>query len=100
MYIIVVQFVIEEQYREDFQNAVLQQSMNSLDREEDCHQFDVCVSTTNRNTFLLYECYGNQAAFDLHLKTNHFKAFDQLTKSWIVSKSVTCWEPVNRPKQP
>ena len=40
----------------------------------------------DRRRVFLYEIYTDKAAFDAHLKTDHFLGFDQRAKNWLVQK--------------
>ena len=48
----------------------------SRETEPGCRQFDVCVEADTGRTFL-YELYDDRAAFEAHLASAHFKAFDE-----------------------
>lgn len=61
--------------------------------EAECHQFDICRAG---DEVLLYEIYENRAAFDLHLDSAHFKAFDAAVAEMIASKDVRLFEDVTQ----
>jgi len=42
-------------------------------KEEGCTVFDVCADPDDDKRFLLYEVYKNEAAFEHHKTTDHFK---------------------------
>jgi quinol monooxygenase YgiN len=44
-------------------------------REPGCVTFTTCEARDTPGRFYLYEIYGNAAAFDTHLKTDHVRAF-------------------------
>lgn len=88
MYVVVVEFESKAGCEAPFLDAIKNQAKNSIERESDCLQFDVCVEPDNQNKILLYEVYASEAAFQAHIKTNHFAAFDQTVQPWIESKSV------------
>jgi quinol monooxygenase YgiN len=92
MFCVTVLFEVDDQHLPEFIDAVFRQARNSLELEKDCRQFDICVDPDNRRRVLLYEIYTDKTAFDAHLKTEHFKAFDQSVRNWLVSKKVECWE--------
>ena len=73
---VVVDFEIVPDTADEFREAVLEQARNSLEREEGCRQFDVFRDAGEASTFVLFELYDNEAAFELHLQTDHFAAFD------------------------
>ena len=91
MFIVTVEFVVRPQYVEAFYRAMRDQAHNSLNREPDCHQFDVCVDPQDRGKVLLYEVYADDAAFQFHLKTDHYQDFDTTVRGWVESKTVQFW---------
>lgn len=91
MYVVLVHFEIDPDYSDEFKQAVQKQAQHSLSREEDCLQFDVCVSPTDPASFLLYEIYTNEEAFQHHAKTNHFKSFSEHTREWVKNKTISFW---------
>lgn len=71
------------------------QAANSLDREPDCHRFDLCIDAA-RHTVFLYELYSDAAAFDAHLKTPHFATFDAAIGPMLADKQVATYPEVER----
>lgn len=88
MFVVWVHFEIQSGFEQQFHEAVKRQARNSLLLEEHCHVFDVCQSNSDEATFALYELYSDAQAFDVHLKSEHFLAFDQLVCPWIKEKTV------------
>jgi len=88
MFVVLVQFEIRASYVQQFHEAVKQQAFNSLKLERDCHVFDVCQGNEEKTCFVLYELYSDEDAFKVHLKSEHFLAFDQLVGDWVTSKAV------------
>ncbi len=91
MYVVTVEFEIEKDKVDLFRAAVLQQAANSVNREEACRQFDVCFATDDPARVFLYEVYDDTHAFDQHLASEHFLAFDQQVRNWVACKIVKCW---------
>lgn len=91
MYVVLVRFVIKSESVDAFREAVLRQAKNSLSREVTCRRFDVALDDHRPDHCLLYELYDDQAAFDLHLATDHFNQFNDETADLVVSKEVSCW---------
>lgn len=85
-------FNIHPQHVEDFRAAVLQQAKNSVEREEWCHQFDVCTLPERPHSFMLYETYDDRAAFVKHRATAHFADFNATVTPWVESKEVGIWD--------
>ena len=88
MYVVTVVFAVKPAHLEAFMKAVVQQAETSLAEEPGCHQFDVARDPDDALRVFLYEIYSDRAAFDLHLSSPHFKAFDQMTAAWLAQKSV------------
>lgn len=91
MFVVTVNFKIAPEFETDFAAAMLQQAKNSIEREADCHVFDVCVASNDSASVYLYEKYTDAAAFDVHLASEHFKTFDAMVAPWLVSKTVNTW---------
>jgi len=92
IFIVTVRLEIYNQHLRAFMDAMKKQARNSLEREKDCRQFDICVDPTDPRRMFLYEIYTDRASFEAHLKTGHFLEFDRRVKDWLVSKKVECWE--------
>ena len=59
--------------------------------EPGCRRFDVLEPEGEPDRVLLYEIYADRAAFDAHLATAHYVAFDEASAALCASKSVsTC----------
>lgn len=89
MFVITVKFVINEKDIEKFKVRMSQQARDSLELEKDCHQFDVCHDPNNKNIVFLYEIYTDKNAFDIHLNSKHYLAFNDEVTSWVKEKIVT-----------
>lgn len=92
MYVVTVVFEVQPEFAGSFREAVLQQAKNSLTLEAACSCFDVCFDPDRPERVFLYEIYDDRAAFELHMATDHFAAFDQRVTPWVVTKTVETWE--------
>jgi len=92
MYIVTVLFSILPAHIEDFRKAVKIQAKTSLTEEAGCLQFDVAVDPDDSGVCFLYEIYEDREAFDLHLKSAHFAAFDKTTLPWVNLKTIQTYE--------
>ena len=88
MFVITVDFEIENEYLDQFRSRVLQQAKDSLNNEEKCLIFAVCFDEKNKNKVFLYEIYQDKDAFDYHLKSDHYLSFDKDVKNWVTKKTV------------
>ena len=99
MFVVAVEFVIDENHVEDFRQQVILQAQNSLKLEEACRVFDVCFDPECPSDCFLYEVYDDREAFDRHRQTNHFSNFTAAVTPWIVSKDVRFLERVSTDTQ-
>jgi (4S)-4-hydroxy-5-phosphonooxypentane-2,3-dione isomerase len=90
-YVIWVEFEIKPESFAAFMPLMLANAKASLNDEPGCHQFDVLTPTDKANAVALYEIYTDRAAFDVHLKTPHFLAFDKATAAMLASKRVSAF---------
>lgn len=90
MYCVTVTFNVHSEQAAAFQLAVQANAQQSLADEPGCRCFDVCVDADGARIFL-YELYDDAAAFQAHLRTPHFIAFDREVSPWVIHKSVQVW---------
>ena len=88
MYIVTVEFDLDPRSVTPFMEAMLGNARASKTLEAGCRQFDVCVSEEDPAKVFLYEVYDDRAAFEAHLATGHYKAFDVSVRAWVRSKRV------------
>lgn len=88
MFVVVVKFSISVGNSRVFHNRVMQQARDSLQKEPECHVFDVCVDCDDDHLILLYEVYSDKAAFDEHLRSEHFRDFDDEVRGLVEEKVV------------
>jgi quinol monooxygenase YgiN len=94
MYVVTVLFVPRPGRAADLREALLANARASREGERGCRQFDVCVEPGSGSIFL-YELYDDRAAFDAHLASAHFRAFDAQVRDWVASKDVRVFERVD-----
>lgn len=91
MFIVTVDFEIAEDKVEQFRPIMGRQAENSLTKEPGCLQFDVAVDPKDPCKIFLYEVYVDEAAFQAHLETDHFKDFDARSRPLYRSKVAKTW---------
>lgn len=89
--IVVVRFVAKPRHAAAFLARVRQQAQDSLALETACRLFDVAVDPADSARVLLYEIYDDRDAFDGHLRSAHFRAFDAEVAGWLDTKVVEFW---------
>ena len=85
---IIVRFTLAPGTRERFLTLVRDNAATSVRDEPGCHRFDVLVPAAE-DEVALYEIYADAAAFDIHLASPHFAAFDRATRGMVRDKAVT-----------
>jgi autoinducer 2-degrading protein len=61
-------------------------ALDSMTSEAGCQRFDVIVP--DGDAVHLYEIYESRTAFDAHLASAHFVAFDEATRALVKAKQV------------
>lgn len=89
-YAITVLFELEMGATEQFHRLVAENARQSVALEPGCLRFDVLTPTdkARADEVFLYEIYTDQAAFDVHLASAHFKSFDEQTRALVRRKTV------------
>ena len=95
MYAVTVRFQIRDGMFETFMPLMLENARASLSEEAGCHQFDGCSDPGRPGEVFLYEIYDDAEAFQVHLKTAHFLAFDAQVSPMIAEKSVATYSKVS-----
>jgi quinol monooxygenase YgiN len=90
--IIIVRFVVKQQYLSAFNARMRQQAQETLAREPGCNRFDIGSDASDPCKILLYEIYDDAAAFDAHLVSAQFQSFNIETQDWVESKVVERWD--------
>ncbi|HUX26847.1 MAG TPA: putative quinol monooxygenase [Burkholderiales bacterium] len=95
MYVIAVEFAIHGQHFAAFMQLMQENARISRETESGCRRFDVCRDRARPERVFLYELYDDKTAFEAHLASAHFKAFDALAKAMVASKTASTYELVN-----
>ena len=91
LFAITVEFELAAGRRERFLELVRENASTSVRLEPGCQRFDVLVPERSDVVFL-YEVYVTLEAFEDHLASDHFRAFDRATKEMVVTKTVAMFE--------
>jgi autoinducer 2-degrading protein len=93
-YVITVEFDVAPSHFEAFLPLMLENAATSLRDETGCRHFDVCRPREVANRVFLYEIYDDEAAFQAHLQSAHFKAFAAATKDMITARRIVACDLV------
>jgi (4S)-4-hydroxy-5-phosphonooxypentane-2,3-dione isomerase len=88
MYALVVTIDITPGQKDAFMAAMLADARGSVQHEPGCIRFDVIQDEHNVNRIYLYEVYADRTAFDAHMKTPHFLAWQATVKDWFAAPPV------------
>jgi autoinducer 2-degrading protein len=89
LFVVVVDFQLKPGMRPQFRCLIDANADASVKNEPGCIQFDVLEPEGEGDRVLLYEIYGDEAAFDAHRQTEHFRVFNSASESLCLQKSVT-----------
>ena len=92
MYVVTVLFKVSAASADTFLARLHRQASDSLAVEPGCRRFDVCTDPDAPQRVFLYEIYDDRAAFEAHLESDHFKAFDADVAKMTKRKNVETWE--------
>ena len=87
-FVVLAEFDVKLQHAEDFLALVRANAAASVHDEPGCRRFDVLLPEGRDEPVTLYEIYRDRAAFDAHLMTAHFAAFDAATRTMISGRMV------------
>jgi len=95
MLVVTVEFIAKAGCEERFRQHMVANARASRECEPGCVQFDVAVDPADAATIFLYELYTDQAAFDAHLASAHFRDFSQATQALVERKTVRAYTRVD-----
>ncbi|MEL6679306.1 MAG: putative quinol monooxygenase [Pseudomonadota bacterium] len=91
MFAVVVTMRVRPGHFEAFMAAITANAATSLAEEPECSRFDVWTDPNRPGEVFLYELYASPAAFDAHLASPHFLAFDAEVAEMLLDKSVATY---------
>ena len=86
--VVLVEFVTKPAFAARFAELIAANAKASLEREKGCQRFDVLVDPNEPRRFVLYEIYDDADAFDVHLKSDHFRDFAKAIENEIEDRSI------------
>ena len=96
---ITVAFELADGAFASFHRLVTENAAQSVATESGCLRFDVLTPEEGGGgDVVLYEIYVDRAAFDVHLATAHFKAFDDATRDLVRRKTVAAFRVAENAK--
>jgi quinol monooxygenase YgiN len=86
--VLLVEFLVRPGFAERFGELVLANAQASIEQETGCRRFDVLVEPLNGRRFVLYEIYDDEAAFEQHLRSPHYRSFAAAIDGQIEERSL------------
>lgn len=93
-FVILVEFHLKPGTASAFRRLIDENARASWRAEPGCRRFDVLESASQPNRVVLYEIYDDRAAFQAHLKTEHFAHFSEESAALLSDKKVMEFELV------
>jgi (4S)-4-hydroxy-5-phosphonooxypentane-2,3-dione isomerase len=82
---------VREDAVEPFRARLARHATTSLAREPGCQRFDFHQERDNPCVFLLIEIYSDEAALEMHRKSEHYQAFRADVADWVVDRKWWFW---------
>ena len=73
---------------ENYLVAIKEVGAAAIKTEPGCSEFDITVSQKDPNHLFIFEVYENAAAFDAHLKSDHYKKYAATAKDVVTKREV------------
>lgn len=83
---LVVKLRIKPDSIDKFMAAVMENGKAARETEPGCRTFDILVDPSDPTAAMLYEVYDDEAAFEAHQKTPHFKKYLDTALQWLESR--------------
>ena len=91
MFVLVVNIRIKPENVDAFM-AKLQENAKAARTEPGCRQFEVLVDPKDRAKILLFEVYNDEAAFEAHQQTPHFRKYLADAVPMLASRERSVWQ--------
>jgi quinol monooxygenase YgiN len=90
-FVLVVDIQIKPENVDQFMAAILASGKATRETEPGCRTFDILVDPEDRTRVTLYEVYENEAAFQSHQQTPHFKHYLANAVPLLASRERHVW---------
>jgi quinol monooxygenase YgiN len=87
-FVVTVDFEVHQGKLGEFMPLMLDNAEKSRTLEPGCDRFDVLSPDGGGHHVFLYEIYSDKAAFDAHLKTEHFLQFNERSAPLLKGKTI------------
>lgn len=84
---LLVQIEIKKDAIDKFMPLALENARATRETEPGCRQFDVLVDPADPSRVVFYEIYDDEAAFEAHQQTVHFKHYLDTALKYVSSRT-------------
>jgi (4S)-4-hydroxy-5-phosphonooxypentane-2,3-dione isomerase len=91
MFTLVVQIKVKPENVDAFMKK-LDDNARAARTEPGCRQFEVLVDPKDRTKVMLFEVYNDEAAFEAHQATPHFKTYVAEAVPMLASRERSVWK--------
>jgi autoinducer 2-degrading protein len=95
MFVVAVFFEAKRGHADDLRAALVAHAAESRANEPGCEHFDVSQDPVDPESFLLYEVFASEAAFNAHHELEHYARFAGLVEPWVASKRILTYTLVD-----
>ena len=93
-FVLVVNLEIKPGDVDRFMAMALENAKASRETEPGCRQFDVLVDPNDKTKVMFYEVYADEAAFQVHQQTAHFKNYFDKALGYLASRGRTFYSRI------
>jgi (4S)-4-hydroxy-5-phosphonooxypentane-2,3-dione isomerase len=90
MFVLLVKIQIKPENVDAFMSK-LDANAKAARTEPGCRQFEVLVDPNDRTKIMLFEVYNDEAAFEAHQQTPHFKKYLAEAVPMLASRERSVW---------
>jgi (4S)-4-hydroxy-5-phosphonooxypentane-2,3-dione isomerase len=87
-FVVTVDFEVHAGKLGEFMPLMLDNAEKSRTLEAGCDRFDVLLPDDSGEHVFLYEIYRDEAAFDVHLETEHFLKFNERSAPLLKGRTI------------
>jgi autoinducer 2-degrading protein len=93
-FVLAVSIKIKPEHLDKFMAAIMVNGKAARETEPGCRGFEISVDPEDKTHVLLYETYDDEAAFQAHQQTPHFKKYLETAVPWLESRERHFWRRV------
>jgi quinol monooxygenase YgiN len=86
MFVVAEFFEAKRGHADDLRGALVAHAAEARANERGCEQFDVSQDPIDPASFLLYQVFDSEAAFDAHHEREHYARFAGEIEPWLASR--------------